>query len=201
MTTCFSQRPILLQPCLHTRSVTSISCKPREARVIGLYTLPASSMHRTQTLWNTSVAILIPYVHMQTHLNTLRSRVPRKACSVALYAAWLLCAPYTVLVQYQCRYTHTICPHANTLEHIQITRAQESMISSLIRRVGQNHIYTVYIQYFWQGNHQICGHIRRIYTVLANPAYTLPDSYVHSAPILVQHACSFTDDLALLMIL
>ena len=37
-------------------------------------------------------------------------------------------------------------------------------------RVGQNHIYTVYIRYFWQGNHQIYGHIRCIYTVLANPS-------------------------------
>ena len=25
-------------------------------------------------------------------------------------------------------------------------------------RVGQNHIYTVYIRYFWQGNHQLYGH-------------------------------------------
>jgi hypothetical protein len=40
-----------------------------------------------------------------------------------------------------------------------------------ICRVGQNHIYTVYIRYFWQGNHQIYGHIRCIYTVLANPEY------------------------------
>jgi len=38
----------------------------------------------------------------------------------------------------------------------------------LLHRVGQNHIYTVYIRYFWQGNHQIYGHIRCIYTVLAN---------------------------------
>jgi hypothetical protein len=38
-------------------------------------------------------------------------------------------------------------------------------------RVGQNHIYTVYIRYFWQGNHQIYGHIRCIYTVLANPKH------------------------------
>jgi hypothetical protein len=38
-------------------------------------------------------------------------------------------------------------------------------------RVGQNHIYTVYIRYFWQGNHQIYGHIRCIYTVLANPMH------------------------------
>ena len=36
-------------------------------------------------------------------------------------------------------------------------------------RVGQNHIYTVYIRYFWQENHQIYDHIRCIYTVLANP--------------------------------
>jgi hypothetical protein len=30
----------------------------------------------------------------------------------------------------------------------------------LISRVGQNHIYTVYIRYFRQENHQIYGHIR-----------------------------------------
>jgi hypothetical protein len=38
-----------------------------------------------------------------------------------------------------------------------------------ICRVGQNHVYTVYIRYFWQGNHRIYGHIRGICTVLANP--------------------------------
>ena len=42
-------------------------------------------------------------------------------------------------------------------------------------RAGQNHICTVYIWYFWQGNHQIYGHVwyivRCIYTVLANPSY------------------------------
>jgi hypothetical protein len=50
-------------------------------------------------------------------------------------------------------------------------------------RVGQNHVYTVYIQYFWQKvytvyiqyfwqkNHQIYGHIRCVYTVLANPTH------------------------------
>ena len=36
-------------------------------------------------------------------------------------------------------------------------------------RVGQNHISTVYIRYFWLGNHQIYGVYIRIYTVLANP--------------------------------
>jgi len=38
-------------------------------------------------------------------------------------------------------------------------------------RVGQNHKYTVYKRYFWQGNHQIYVHLRCIYTVLANPTH------------------------------
>ena len=34
---------------------------------------------------------------------------------------------------------------------------------TVMSRVGQNHIYTVCIRYFWQGNHQIYGHIRCVY--------------------------------------
>jgi hypothetical protein len=41
-------------------------------------------------------------------------------------------------------------------------------------RVGQNHICTVYIRCFWQGNHQLYGHIRGIYTVLVNSNHLLP---------------------------
>jgi hypothetical protein len=36
-------------------------------------------------------------------------------------------------------------------------------------RVGQNYILTVYIRYYWQGNHQTYGRIGCIFTVLANP--------------------------------
>ena len=43
------------------------------------------------------------------------------------------------------------------------------LVTCIISRVGQNHIYTVHIRYFWQGNHEMYGHIRCIYTVLANP--------------------------------
>ena len=45
-------------------------------------------------------------------------------------------------------------------------------------RVGQNHIYSVYIRYFWQGFHQMYGHIRRIYMVLANPIHLQSESIV-----------------------
>jgi hypothetical protein len=37
-------------------------------------------------------------------------------------------------------------------------------------RAVQDHIYTVYMQYFWQENHQIYGKYC-IYTILANPKY------------------------------
>jgi hypothetical protein len=40
------------------------------------------------------------------------------------------------------------------------------------RRVGQNHTFTVYVRYFLQGFHLIYCHIRRIYTILANPTHT-----------------------------
>jgi hypothetical protein len=32
-------------------------------------------------------------------------------------------------------------------------------------------VYTVYIRFFWQGNYHTYGHIRCVYTVLANPTY------------------------------
>ena len=42
-------------------------------------------------------------------------------------------------------------------------RADALLALPHIARVGQNHIYTVYIRYFWHGNHQIYGLIRHIY--------------------------------------
>jgi hypothetical protein len=31
------------------------------------------------------------------------------------------------------------------------------------------YVYTMYVQYFWQGNYHTYGHIRCTYMVLANP--------------------------------
>ena len=49
--------------------------------------------------------------------------------------------------------------------------AEMTVYALHIYKVGQNHIYTVFLRYFWQENHQIYGHIRCIYTVLANPTH------------------------------
>ena len=40
-----------------------------------------------------------------------------------------------------------------------------------VARVGQHHMYTMYTRCFWKGNYQSYGHVRRIYTVLANYVY------------------------------
>jgi len=45
-------------------------------------------------------------------------------------------------------------------------------------RVNQNHIHTVYIRYFWQGNHQIYGQIRFIY-IRFWPTLSMSVTYIH----------------------
>jgi hypothetical protein len=52
-------------------------------------------------------------------------------------------------------------------DNLHLVKLQHTLLSI----IGQNHIYTVYIRYFWQGNYEIYGHIQCIYTVLANPTF------------------------------
>ena len=47
----------------------------------------------------------------------------------------------------------------------------------------------MYIRYFWQGDHQIYGHIQCIYTVLANPTYK-PSIFVSLLPLPTHKFCS-----------
>ena len=61
-----------------------------------------------------------------------------------------------------------------------------------VTRVGQYHIYTVYIRYFWQGKHQIYGHIRCMYTVLANPMYN-PSMFPYMKVSSTQHPAPTTN--------
>ena len=46
-------------------------------------------------------------------------------------------------------------------------------------RAGQNREYSVYIRYIYQGNHQIYGHMRCVYTVLANLTH-VSDAHTHA---------------------
>jgi hypothetical protein len=84
-------------------------------------------------------------------------------------------------------YTHT---HTLTCTHTHACRArmERCLSNALIKptqntrwiqmsRAGQNHIYTVYMRCFWQGNHQIYAHIRCRYTVLANPTIELYNNH------------------------
>ena len=54
---------------------------------------------------------------------------------------------------------------------------QSTFLAIIIYRVGMNCTYTVHLRYFWQGNHQIYGHIRCTYTIQANPMYTFGSLY------------------------
>ena len=46
---------------------------------------------------------------------------------------------------------------ANNVKHLGLAGTR------YMHRVGQNHIYTLYVRYYRQGNNQIYGHIRCIY--------------------------------------
>jgi len=88
----------------------------------------------------------------------------------------MLCECLGGNVTYACQYM-ACC--ANAWEEISHTRAntwhallKHGGVPSHVHRVGQNHIYTVCILFFWQGNHRIYGHIQCTYTILANPTYT-----------------------------
>jgi hypothetical protein len=78
--------------------------------------------------------------------------------------------------------------HVSLLKRLQLpSTTWVSTKDTGMVRVGQNHIhkyillfififirfvYTVYVRYFWQGDHPIYGHIWRIHTVLANPRHS-----------------------------
>ena len=91
-------------------------------------------------------------------------------------SAWCLCVlavptcwPYSLHIHHNVTGV-CVCwpsPHICLTAYIYII-----MWLGFVCRVGQNHIYTVYLRRFWQGNHQIYCHIRCIYTVLANPTHT-----------------------------
>jgi len=66
--------------------------------------------------------------------------------------------------------------YMQSLQPLVLSRCAQFSVNKACRGIGLAktiYIYTVYARHFWQGNNQIYGHIRRIYTVLANPSYTL----------------------------
>ena len=69
------------------------------------------------------------------------------------------CLPTQVSGVYQEHPVWLGCPHffAALCVPLRLSWGCDYMF---ITRVGQNHIYTVYIRNFWQGNSQIYGHIR-----------------------------------------
>ena len=108
-----------------------------------------TAAHTGFSLWSVCL-YLGAHVHMWVQLLTLASFFGQCAC------IWVhMCT---------CGYS---CSHRlQSLVSVPVWKIWVHMC-----RVGQNHKYTVYKRYFWQGNHQIYVHLRCIYTVLANPTH------------------------------
>jgi hypothetical protein len=75
----------------------------------------------------------------------------------------------------------------------------DTNVSCIINRVGQNHIHTVYIRYFWQGNHLISVIygvyirfwptliIQQLHCQFASHTQVPMRSYVHTDPAMPTH--------------
>jgi hypothetical protein len=92
-------------------------------------------------------------------------RVCLRLC-VCVCVCVFVCVCVCVCV-YVCVYV-CVCSCACMCVHVFTTSDRCTM-----HRVGQNHIYTVYIRYFWQENRQMYAQIRCIHTALANPDYAV----------------------------
>jgi len=57
-----------------------------------------------------------------------------------------------------CAHTH-MCSHSNFTAGISRKAAATYTHAYRMTKIDHNHIYTVYIPYFWQGSHQIYGYI------------------------------------------
>jgi hypothetical protein len=120
------------------------------------------------------------HVHTHTHIYTLQLYSVQCCFCEALCAyltSYMTCELDLVIHTHTFTlYSYFVCSAASgrpsTQTHFHSSDAHMCMVGqNHICRVGQNHIYTVCVRYFWQGNHQIYGQIRCIYTVLANPTY------------------------------
>jgi len=65
------------------------------------------------------------------------------------------------------------CMYGGVYWHVRCAPCTPPVLSAHVLCWPEPYIYTVYVRYFWQRNHLIYGHIRCIYTVLANPTHVL----------------------------
>jgi hypothetical protein len=127
----------------------------------------------------------IPYIHriyMVLANSTYMPCVHKMKLPSTTLCVHMIIVPSIALFAYGFHAQHCTCTITGHLLLIMcIITGYLHLITCTITRVGQNHIYTVCIRYFWQGNHQIYGHIRCLYTVLANPNHnrTPPPHHVH----------------------
>ena len=139
------------------------------------------------------------HTHTHTHTHTLSLLCSYVTRSLALHcwcSTWwavvLPCLPYP-----SCSWPrpHLRPPRATVMEKTaaSLCPSKPRSVSTqrlFMCRVGQNHMYTVYIRYFWQENHQMYGHIRCICTVLANPILCAKRLDAGRCPIIVEKAGS-----------
>jgi hypothetical protein len=121
--------------------------------------------HVQKHLFACHVQIAITLLHVQTAWTNCMYKL--QSCTKA--PVCLSCTNCNVALMHNLHCS--LCSYSTSAFYRAIHHLQHGFPAQTLR-VGQNPICTVHIRYFWQGNHQIYGHIRCIYTVRANPTNT-----------------------------
>jgi hypothetical protein len=73
---------------------------------------------------------------------------------MAAYHCKLGCLHTAYAVYYSKNKSRTVYSQSTLVSPAYCIKEVYAISVTCVFRVGQNHIYTVYIRYFWQGNHQ-----------------------------------------------
>ena len=107
--------------------------------------------------------------HISYHKDTIQTYTMQHTCLALLVSSLHHSKPCTVTAQQH------VATHAGVAK--------------------KKYIYIfIYIRYFWQGNHQIYGHIRCVCTILANPTHT------HTYTCTYSHTCTLCTHLQCMVV-
>jgi hypothetical protein len=137
-------------------------------------------------IWSGPPSMCTMHASMRTHNEALAT------LAHCVFVCVCVCVCVCLGVLRGCKISSCKSTFCDTERHWQRT----TPIRAHMQGWPEPHIYTVYIRYFWQGNHQTYGHIRCIYTVLANPTHMTYDSTCDTFNIDMQRARAVVNELS-----
>ena len=126
----------------------------RNKLICGVRTTSKTTLHNVLCICTGAYKIMTSKILLKTRIWPLIGKMRTSADTLHTIHAtpYIRCTLYTLHIIYAAHYTRKTCEH--------------------IPKVGHIHIYTVYVRYFWQGNHQIHGVYIWLWPTLRKPMHS-----------------------------